>query len=170
MVVIFYIAAIFAVIGALAMVLLKNPVHSGLSLVGSFFMLGVIYITINQEFVAAIQILIYAGAIMVLFLFLVMLLNLTKTKKEISFTPRTIFSIVFSIVMLFQLVSLFSGWDASKIKKGTFTLEVIEKQGTMDVIGTLLFSKYLLPFELISVLLLVAVIGAVVIAKKRLSK
>ncbi|MEE8395397.1 MAG: NADH-quinone oxidoreductase subunit J [bacterium] len=168
MVIAFYILAFLTVGSAFAVLLLRSPVYCALSLVACFFFLAAIFVLLNQEFVAAIQILIYAGAIMVLFLFVIMLLNL---KAEGPFAPRPrvpqILGIVLSAGLLAQLVGLFSDPKALLGPSGTYTAERVTEEGSIEIIGRLLFVDYVLPFEVISVLLMVSVMGAVVLAKRR---
>lgn len=163
----FYLAAILIIASALAVVFSRNPVHGGLALVGGFFMMGVIYILINQEFFAMIQVLVYAGAIMVLFLFFIMLINMKNKIPGIQWKKHSILAAVFSLAFVFQAVTMIMQWTSKGMEKGAYTKELIYERGPLDIISEALFTKYLLPFEVISLLLLVAVIGAVVIAKKK---
>ncbi|MFI5401043.1 MAG: NADH-quinone oxidoreductase subunit J [SAR324 cluster bacterium] len=164
----FYILAVVTVLGALSLVLVPNPVYCALSLVGSFFAMAGIFILLNQEFVAAIEVLIYAGAIMVLFLFVIMLLNL---RNEAPFVVRWSFRHVLGVVIvlgiLSQLVAVFSAPAAKLGPLGDYPPERLAKEGAVQVVGDLLFTRYVLPFEVISVLLMVAVMGAVLLAKRR---
>jgi NADH-quinone oxidoreductase subunit J len=163
----FYVLAVVMVLGALALVLVPNPVYCALSLVGSFFAMGAIFILLNQEFVAAIQVLVYAGAIMVLFLFVIMLLNLRSDAPfAIRWNVRHIVSVAVVLGILSQLVAVFSSPAAKLGPIGDYPPERIAKEGAVQVIGDLLFTKYVLPFEVISVLLMVAVMGAVLLAKR----
>lgn len=164
----FYLFAVIAVIGALGVLIFQNPIYCAISLVITFFFLGGIYILINTEFVAIIQILVYAGAILVLFLFVIMLLNIAPTGEKIKITiPKTI-AVFFSIGLLSQLIGLFNS-PLEYGPKGVFTPEAIEAEGSIAVIGRLIYGEYVLPFEIISILLLVAVIGAVILAKRHLN-
>jgi NADH-quinone oxidoreductase subunit J len=167
----FYVLAIVTVIGALAVVLVPNPVYCALSLVGSFFAMAGIFILLNQEFVAAIQVLIYAGAIMVLFLFVIMLLNLRNdTPFMVRWNVRHVVSVAVVLAILSQLVSVFSATAAKLGPMGDYPPERVAKEGAVQVIGELLFTKYVLPFEVISVLLMVAIMGAVLMAKRQSSE
>ena len=126
--------------------------------------LAVLYLMLKAQFIAIIQILVYAGAIMVLFLFVIMLLNLTQeeTLKQKLLSMKT-FGFVLGTVLLAQLVLTFV-----KIPSDTKTLSPIAtQQGTVENIGKVLFNEYLFPFEAISFLLLAAIVGAVVLAKKK---
>ena len=154
--------------GGLCILFLRNPIHCALSLVGTFFCLGSIYVMLNAEFVAVIQVLVYAGAIMVLFLFVLMLLSpkmLGQNTKKLSI-KKTLAGLL-TIGIFFKIASLFTVSELKLGPKGAYPLEVIEEIGSITLIGRLLFTEYILSFEIIAVLLLVAVIGAVVIAKRR---
>ena len=165
---IFYIFAALSVFGALGVLFLKNPIHCALSLVGTFFCLGSIYVMLNAEFVAVIQVLIYAGAIMVLFLFVLMLLSSSDTEMSSNkWTAGKILAGLLSLGIFAQIAYLFTGNELKLGTKGEYPIEVVEEIGSITLIGRLLFTDYILSFEIIVILLLVAVIGAVVIAKRK---
>jgi NADH-quinone oxidoreductase subunit J len=166
--VIFYILALATVGTALLVILQRNPVVSAIYLIMTFFSLAGIYLLLQAEFIAMIQVLVYAGAIMVLFLFVIMLLNLEKEKRFL--TPRRmplILGILLGGVLLFQMGVIFrsSVWEGPK---GEFSPEKVAALGNTEVVARLLFTDFLLPFEITSILLLVAIIGAIVLAKREL--
>ena len=168
MLTIFYIFAALSVFGALGVLFLKNPIHCALSLVGTFFCLGSIYVLLNAEFVAIIQVLIYAGAIMVLFLFVLMLFSSKDTEMSSNkWTLGKILAGLLSLGIFVQIAYLFTGNELKLGPKGKYPIEVVEDIGSIAFIGRLLFTDYILSFEIIVILLLVAVIGAVVIAKRK---
>mgnify|MGYP001332021839 FL=1 len=168
MLTIFYIFAALSVFGALGVLFLKNPIHCALSLVGTFFCLGSIYVMLNAEFVAVIQVLIYAGAIMVLFLFVLMLFSSKDTEMSSNkWTLGKILAGLLSLGIFVQIAYLFTGNELKLGPKGKYPIEVVEDIGSIALIGRLLFTDYILSFEIIVILLLVAVIGAVVIAKRK---
>ena len=168
MLTIFYIFAALSVFGALGVLFLKNPFHCALSLVGTFFCLGSIYVMLNAEFVAVIQVLIYAGAIMVLFLFVLMLFSSKDTEMSSNkWTLGKILAGLLSFGIFVQIAYLFTGNEIKLGTKGDYPIEVVEEIGSIALIGRLLFTDYILSFEIIVILLLVAVIGAVVIAKRK---
>ncbi|MDH4249217.1 MAG: NADH-quinone oxidoreductase subunit J [Deltaproteobacteria bacterium] len=168
MLVFFYILAALAIVGATSVVLLRNPVYCALSLVSTFLCLAGIYILLNQEFVAAIQVLIYAGAIMVLFLFVIMLLNLKSDKPfKHQWTGPKMLGIGLALGILGQLVGVYQSPLMHIGPKGIYSPERLSQEGAVEIVGRVLFTDYVLPFEIISVLLLVAVIGAVIVAKRR---
>ena len=168
MLTIFYIFAVLSVLGALGILFLRNPIHCALSLAGTFFCLGAIYVMLNAEFVAVIQVLVYAGAIMVLFLFVLMLLSSKDSEQYVNkWTVGKILAGLLSLGIFIQIASLFTANELQLGSKGVYPLEVVEEVGSITLIGRLLFTDYILSFEIIAILLLVAVIGAVVIAKRR---
>ncbi len=166
--VIFYILALVTVGTALLVILQRNPVVSAIYLIITFFCLAGIYLLLRAEFIAIIQVLVYAGAIMVLFLFVIMLLNLEKEEKFI--TPRRmtlVLGILLGGVLLFQMGVIFRALLLEG-PKGEFSPEMVATLGNTEVVARLLFTDFLLPFEIISILLLVAIIGAIVLAKREL--
>ncbi|MEE2599927.1 MAG: NADH-quinone oxidoreductase subunit J [SAR324 cluster bacterium] len=168
MLIIFYIFAALSILGGLGVIFLRNPIHCALSLVGTFFCLGSIYVMLNAEFVAVIQVLVYAGAIMVLFLFVLMLLSSKTSDQNTNKLPiGKILAGLLSFGIFVKIASLFTMGDLQLGPKGAYPLEVVEEVGSISLIGRLLFTDYILSFEIIAILLLVAVIGAVVIAKRR---
>lgn len=167
-IVVFYVFAALALAGALMVISFKSPVSSALSLVLTLFATAVLFVLLLGHFVAVIQILVYAGAIMILFLFTVMFLNLKEGALEFE-SKHLGFKVSILLVIL-----LFVGYFASiGFKNGMLirNLGVSEMDGFGSVqgVGTTLFTDYLLPFELTSILIIVAIIGVVVIAKKRAS-
>ena len=137
-----------------------------MSLVGSFFSLAAVYVMMQAEFVAVIQVLVYAGAIMVLFLFVLMLLSLRDEGPSfIRWSVGKVLAVVIAFGIWAQLALVLGQHDP-----GALVPQIVssgEEVDSIKLIGQLLFTEYLLPFEAISLLLLVAVIGAVVIAKRR---
>jgi NADH-quinone oxidoreductase subunit J len=159
----FYILAGLAIAAGLSVVLQRTPVYSALSLILVLCSLAVVYLLLGAEFLAVVQVIVYAGAIMVLFVFVIMLLN---ARQEVP-TDRSRFArqlglpllALFLAEILFVVLDYFSG-------------AVFASGQTFDAgpraVGSLLFRNYVLPFEVTSILILVAVMGAVVLAKKQL--
>jgi NADH-quinone oxidoreductase subunit J len=156
-----YFAAVIIITGLLV-VSLSNPVHAVLSLLVMFFHVAGIYILLNAEFIAIVQILVYAGAILVLYLFVVMLLNLSG--KEKSHNRQYFFGAVIGISLFVELFILL-GRSSLSGTAGTDTVEKIRSTGNTQAIGESLFTTYLWPFEVASLILLVAMIGAIVLSK-----
>ena len=168
MLTIFYVFASLSVLGALGVLFLRSPIHCALSLVGTFFCLGAIYVMLNAEFVAVIQVLVYAGAIMVLFLFVLMLLSSKDNEKYVNkWSIGKLLAGLLSLWIFVQIASLFTSDELQLGPKGAYPIEIVEEIGSVALIGRLLFTDYILSFEIIAILLLIAVIGAVVIAKRR---
>jgi NADH-quinone oxidoreductase subunit J len=165
----FYFFAGLAIACSLAVVLKKNPVASAFSLVLTFFAFAGIYALLDAHLVAALQIFVYAGAIMVLFVFVIMLLNADTASFDMG--RSHILTRIFSAVSCLAILSLFiwsfkQGHLASPV--ADFTPERIEAAGgNTQVLAELLFSEYILPVELTSVLLLSAIVGAVALAKRK---
>jgi NADH-quinone oxidoreductase subunit J len=164
-VILFLVFAIIAVVCAINVVVQTHPISSALSLVGVMGALAVLYLLLGAEFIAAAQLIVYAGAIMVLFIFVIMLLNAGAEAKQ----GKSLIASVLGgplLIALLLLVSYFvRHWfpsDNPLVKFGAF------QGGTALSIGRALFTTYLLPFEITSLLVLIAIIGAVVLARKEL--
>lgn len=165
--VLFYLASTLAVASSLLVVTVPRPMHSILSLVGTMFCLAVLFVLLHAYFIAVIHLLVYGGAILVLFLFVVMLLGLAG--REEGTRGRTLFRIFGGVIVAAFLAQLAyavkwlgaSGTALTQPGQGT--------EGTIEAVGRLLFTRYLLPFELTSILLLVGILGAVVLARKESS-
>jgi NADH-quinone oxidoreductase subunit J len=134
-------------------------------LVLNFFVLAGIYLTLSAQFLAIIQILVYAGAIMVLFVFVIMLLNLGDEEKLIEkMNFKKFVRIILSIALIIQIIYIISYFQVNQnIVQSSNAVSI----GTVNEIGRQLFTAYLFPFEITSILLLTAIIGAIVLAKKR---
>jgi NADH-quinone oxidoreductase subunit J len=162
--ILFLVFAAIAVVCAINLVVQTHPISSALSLIGVMGSLAVLYLLLGAEFIAAVQLIVYAGAIMVLFVFVIMLLNAGSEKKSV----RMQFSRYASI----PLIAIFLGLVSYIIQRmlpesepvvfGAFT------EGTAHEVGMKLFTQYLLPFEVTSVLILIAILGALVLARKEL--
>ena len=147
--------------GGIGLILNRNPVYSALSLIVNFFSIAGLYLTLEAEFLAVIQILVYAGAIMVLFLFVIMLLNLSKEPKQSPFSPSVVVAAVMGIAFLVIMLITFTEYTVpAGFGEGSYDFS------TTETIGKFMMTKYLYPFEMISVILIAALIGAIVVAKK----
>jgi NADH-quinone oxidoreductase subunit J len=168
----FYAFAGLAIAFSLLTVLKKNPVASAFSLVMVFFSFAGIYALLDAHMIAALQILVYAGAIMVLFIFVIMLLNADEPSFDMGKSHPLIK--VFAAVLCLSLFGLFV-WalknSVANVAIGPHTPQAIEAAGgNTQVLSELMFSEYILPFELTSALLLAAIVGAVAIAKRKLDQ
>lgn len=164
--VVFYIFAALSVAGALLVITHNNPVSSAVSLVLTLFSTAVLFVLLLAHFVAAIQILVYAGAIMILFLFTVMFLNLHQEALRFDAGNMAFKVSVFLVVLFFTGYFAYMGFNKA-FPGGGAQSPSPEGFGTVEGVGRLLFTDYLLPFELTSVLILAAIIGVVAIAKRR---
>ena len=166
----FYVFAAVTVAGALCVVLQKNPVYSLVSLVGSFFGLCGLYVLLEAPFLAVVQIIVYAGAIMVLFLFVVMVLNVPREdaaewdRSHPLYRPMAVrVGSVLAVLMALEL-----GWALSRTSG--LTSGVGDERPAVTSVGELgrvLFTDYMFAFEVTSILIIAAMVGAVVLARKR---
>ena len=163
----FYLLSGLSLVGGVLVITRRNPVHSALALILTLLALAGIYLMLYAPFVAGVQIILYAGGIMVLFLFVIMLVNVEKAEKERQFNKQWLLGILATFAFGLVVVLIFT---RSKIlpellKKPAPVL--LEGNNTQQV-GLVLFGNYMLAFEIASLLLLVAIVGAVVMAKKRI--
>ena len=155
---IFFFFAAIAVIFALVVVLHHNPVVGALALVASFFALAVMYVLLEAPFLAALQVIVYAGAIMVLFLFVIMLLNLQHQREEPTRPVQQFLGYTSSAAFLIGLVYYIVKYAAFQaLPAGPFNSDV-------RLIGAELFQAYIFPFEMVSILLLAAIVGALLLS------
>ena len=164
--VLFYLFGSVAVGTALGMILQRNPVMSALLLVGNFFCIAALYLLLQQQFLAVIQIVVYTGAIMVLVIFVIMLLNLgdeQRLTERVNLWQSVGVALVagFLVEMVYIVMFKNNGAAFTELHPDAGRL------GTVEAVGDAMFNKFLLPFEATSILLLVAVVGAVVLAKRR---
>jgi NADH-quinone oxidoreductase subunit J len=161
--IIFYALSAFAIISAIMVLISKNPIHSVLWLILVFFAISGHYILLNAQFLAIVNIIVYAGAIMVLFLFVIMLMNVKKNKEPQKQLLVKLIGVIAGGSFLTLLIAL--------VKQNTSFQgrDVLLKEGSIGLIhplGQALFTDYVVPFEISSVLFLSAMVGAVIIGKK----
>jgi NADH-quinone oxidoreductase subunit J len=162
----FLIVAAIAVISSLLVITNKNPINSALSLIMTFFCLATLYVMLEAPFMAAIQVIVYAGAIMVLIVFVIMLLNIRSESG--GRTAHARFMGVATGLLLLVLTGLLLAKGSVSTVRGNIDSEMIARFGHTELIGKSLFTDFLLPFEITSILLLAAIVGAVVLSKKKL--
>jgi len=160
----FYFLTFLTLFAALGVVFSKNPVYSVLCLILTFFTLSGHYILLNAQFVAAVNIIVYAGAIMVLFLFVIMFLNLNQETEETQHKSILIkvAGVISGGLLLVIMIAVLKDAELGQLDTANFNSQI----GMVENLGQLLFTKYLLPFELVSVLFLSAMVGAVMLGKK----
>jgi len=165
----FWIFGVIAMAGGLLCITRRNPVGSALWLVVTLFALAAMYVLLDAQFIAALQVLVYAGAIMVLFLFVIMLLNLGRPgPSDIKGPVGVGVAALLAGTLLLELRVLGQAAPPEAIQLPAGTMAVLQQQGMVAAVATPLFDAYLIPFEITSLLLLAAIVGAVVLAKRKL--
>jgi len=162
----FFIFASATLVSALMVITMRNPIYSALFLVITIFNIAGTFLLLSAELLAAIQVIIYAGAIMVLFLFVTMLLNVKEATRARQVQSQTLPAITLAIVLAAEFVLIISS-GVLLGQKGEFTPEKIAAAGNVQTIGKALFNDYLLPFEVASLILLVGLIGSVALVLRR---
>ncbi len=158
----FYFALVIAATSVLV-VAVRNPIYSALALLVMFFHVAGLYVTLHAEFLAAVQIIVYAGAILVLYLFVVMLLNMRQDDRYHRQWPMA--AVVGGALAIEAVIlTAMKGWTTPVVAAGTET--TVGGISNTAAIGDVLYSTYLFPFEVASLILLVAMIGAIILAKK----
>jgi NADH-quinone oxidoreductase subunit J len=163
--IIFYLFSVLAVLAALGVVMARSAVRSALALALVFLSLAAMYILLNAPFLAVAQIMIYAGAVLILFLFVIMVLNPRLDIIGGRSNAQTVAAVLFSIAFLILMTASLVGGQLAPAT-GKYTPDFITHNGHVQVIGALLFSDFLLPFEIASVLLLIAIVGAMTLARR----
>jgi NADH-quinone oxidoreductase subunit J len=159
----FGVLAAIAVVCGIAMIMVDNPVRSALYLVLVLFSVALLFLSLHAVFIAAVQIIVYAGAIMVLFIFVIMLLNLGTPERVIDrLKPQQPLSVVAGIAVILVLATIIATVPAHSQRLST------ELIGPYEIGLKLFTADWLFPFEIVSILLLVAAVGAVMLAKKRI--
>jgi NADH-quinone oxidoreductase subunit J len=164
-IILFYLVAGVAIASAFFVVKCRNPINSALNLVTTFICLAVFYVMLESPFMAAIQIIVYAGAIMVLIIFVIMLLNFGQSNQG-RYTHGLAAGGLVSVLLLFVASQFISRGDATGTG-GAITSAVIADVGHTELIGRVLFLDFALPLEIAAVLLLIAIVGALIIAKQK---
>ncbi len=163
----FIFTALTAIFAAVMVITRRNPIHSAMFLILNFLCIAVLYLLLNSQFIAIIQVMVYAGAIMMLVIFVIMLLSVEEEKRtyKIRLSPAKVIGVLLVVILFAQLIY----GVAQKVvpgEWGEFTPERIAQIGEIKAVGGLLFTRYLFPFEVASILLLVGIIGAVILSKK----
>ena len=155
-----------AIGSAIFMVVSRNMIMSILSMILNFLCLAVLYLTLDAQFVAIMQVLVYAGGIIVLFLFVIMLLNLEDTGRMAHNSKyKTLLAMAFGAGFLIEVIAVFSSSTSTRISSLPGHAAQL---GTVEFIGKVLYTNYLFPFEVVSFLLLAGIVGALILAKKKL--
>jgi len=166
--VLFYLFALLVLGGGILTITRRSAVHSAISLIVSLLGVAGLYLLQQAEFLFAVQIVLYVGGIMVLFLFVIMLVNLDESAKQRQFNRQWLVALAAVAAVGVEVGFFFyRGKDAFQVAEAAPAM-LPPGMGTTEVLSNSLFSEYLLPFEIASILLLVAVVGSVIMAKKRI--
>jgi NADH-quinone oxidoreductase subunit J len=160
----FYFLSALTVLSGVLVITRKNPVHSALALIVSLLGQAALYLMLYAPFVAGVQIILYAGGIMVLFLFVIMLVNIEKSQREEQFNKQWLVGLAAAVVLGVLFVVVYVKGKALFPDRGV----LMPEQSNTQQVAVLLYGNYMFTFEIASLLLLVAIIGAVVMAKKRI--
>jgi NADH-quinone oxidoreductase subunit J len=169
-VLVFVVASLLMLIGAVGVITLRNPVHCALSLIMTFFGIAIAFIELNAHFLAAVEIIVYAGAIVVLFLFVIMFLGVdrredVRVEPLVGQRPLALASVTVTVVGLIVMLS-HSHWVSGATAAATGGVPIQGGKGNVKELGTAIFTTYLYAFEITAALLIIAVVGAVLLARK----
>ena len=159
----FFFIALVAVASAVYFVFAKNPLYAILSLIVTFFSIAALYVLLNAQFLGIVQIIVYAGAIMVLFLYVLMMLNLNSKDESKKHNLLKFTGIISAGIIFVGMIGAYKG-----VAMTNATRNVDSQIGLTKNLGKLLFNEYVLPFELASILILAGIVGSVLIGKKDL--
>jgi len=162
--ILFLVFAIIAVVAAINVVVQTHPISSAVSLIGVMGSLAILYLLLGAEFIAAAQVIVYAGAIMVLFIFVIMLLNAGAEVKR----GRSLIVQALGVPLMIALLGLLAFFVQRFFPRGAAVHFGGFTGGSAQAVGRALFTTYLLPFEVTSLLILIAILGAIVLARKEL--
>ena len=157
---VFYFLSFVAILSALMVVFSKNPVHSVLYLIITFFCIAGHYVLLNAEFLAVVHVIVYAGAIMVLFLYVIMMLNLNKESEPHKSSMLKVAATICAGLLIVVLIGTLKGTEQMIAQQPAIT-----STGMVKNLGKVMFNEFLLPFEITSVLLLAAMVGAIMLGK-----
>src|SRR5687768_10407253 len=157
----FYLFATLTIASAVAVIFARNPVHSVLWLIMAFFNAAGLMLILGAEFIAMLLVIVYVGAVAVLFLFIVMMLNIDFAALRSGFTKNLPFGLIVAFVLLAEIIIAVSAWKAGPVT-GNIP-PAATTQPNIEAIGELLYTRFLFPFEIAGLILLVAMVGAIVL-------
>ena len=160
----FYLFATVMLASAVAVIFARNPVHSVLWLILAFFNAAGLMLLVGAEFIAMLLVIVYVGAVAVLFLFVVMMLDIDFAELRSGFTKNLPFGIIVAFVLLAEIILAVSAWRAGPVLSGALPRDVVEPN--IVGLGQVLYSRFLFPFEIAGLILLVAMIGAIVLTHR----
>ncbi len=161
----FYLFATLTVTSALLVIFARNPVHSVLWLIVAFFNAAGLMLLLGAEFIAMLLVIVYVGAVAVLFLFIVMMLDVDFAALRSGFTRNLPFGILLALVLLAEMIIAVAAWKAGPVTAGVAPT-VVNPQPNIVALGELMYTRFLMPFELAGLILLVAMIGAIVLTHR----
>ncbi len=164
----FWTFAVLMLVFAASVILLPNPVSSAVSLVVSFIALAALYVSLDAYFIGTIQILVYAGAVMVLFLFIIMLLDLQSEQRHRSGWPAIVGGLLIAVLFTGQLSQVLSRFPAGKVAAPALKTALSGANSDVRQVGMTIFTDYNLPLQIVGVLVLAATIGVIVLSKREL--
>ena len=165
--ILFYIFGGIAVVSAILLITRHNVVHSAAFLGATLFAVAGIFLTLHAEFLAGVQVIVYVGGILVLFVFVIMLISVERSQHERQYNRQWAIALVTSAILIAEIgYGLYRGRDSFVLPPAVIP-PAAPAAGNSQLVGASLYTTYLLPFEIASILLLVAIVGAVVLAKKR---
>ena len=162
---VFYLFATLVIASGVMTIGSRNPVHSVLWLIMAFFNAAGLMLILGAEFIAMLLVIVYVGAVAVLFLFIVMMLNIDFAALRSGFTRNLPFGLMVALVLLAEIIVAVSAWKAGPVTGGA--QPAATTQPNIEAIGELLYTRYLFPFEIAGLILLVAMIGAIVLTHRR---
>src|SRR6516162_7460758 len=165
--VLFYIFGAIAIVSAILLITRHNVVHSAAFLGSTLFAVAGIFLTLHAEFLAGVQVIVYVGGILVLFVFVIMLISVERSAHERQYNRQWTIALITSGILIAEIAyGLYRGRDTLVLPPAA-PPPAAAAAGNSELVGTALYTSYLLPFEIASILLLVAIVGAVVLSKKR---
>jgi len=165
--ILFYIFAAIVLVSAILVITQKNIVHSAVFLASTLLAVAGIFLTLHAEFLAGVQVIVYVGGILVLFVFVIMLISLERSASERQFNRQWTIALIAAAALVAEFVyAIFKGRDSFVLPEPAEPSPAT-LAGNTQAVGTALFTKFLLPFEIASILLLVAIVGAVILAKRK---
>jgi len=168
--VLFYLFAALAVLSAIFVITARNVVHSAVALAVTLLSVAGIFLTLRAEFLAGVQVIVYVGGILVLFVFVIMLISIEKAVHERQFNRQWSIALITAALLIGELgLVIWRGRDSLVLAEPRPTESVLGLTGNSQLVGETLYGRYLLPFEIASILLLVAIVGSVALAKKKTS-
>ena len=163
----FYLFAALTIASAILVIFARNPVHSVLWLIVAFFNAAGLMLLLGAEFIAMLLVIVYVGAVAVLFLFVVMMLDIDFARLRSGFTKNLPFGLMIALVLLAEIIIAANARQAGPIIAAPATAATAPVQPNIEAVGEALYSRFLFPFELAGLILLVAMIGAIVLTHRR---